>query len=132
MAEITLVSPPLDLQIISSLHKTVIQILPLGPSLRSLFHLSEGREDRPFLELPDPSNVHDSSNTVVEDGLLPLSPLHGRNRTSRFRIFTALFLAQERTGECKRIVSDYSIIAQVNDMVSDYDARYDARYRYIV
>ena len=43
MAEITLVSPPLDLQIISSLHKTVIQILPLGPSLRSLFHLSEVR-----------------------------------------------------------------------------------------
>ncbi|KIK40720.1 hypothetical protein CY34DRAFT_806895 [Suillus luteus UH-Slu-Lm8-n1] len=104
--------------------------------------------DRSLLELPDfvefvePSDFGDNMESEEDDGMSPSSPSHdwsgdypGKREvvdqeSQAFRLlvrlgqpFSVILLAQQRSGEYKRIASDHDIIGQVNDVRDPMDIR---------
>ncbi|KAG2362403.1 hypothetical protein BDR07DRAFT_1609451 [Suillus spraguei] len=86
--------------------------------------------DRPLLELHDFADDAESSGGWSEPESLDSSPaeeelVDSESYSQALRLiarlgqpFSAFLLAQQRTGEYKRIASDRDIIAQVKDMTS--------------
>ncbi|KAG1761434.1 hypothetical protein EDD22DRAFT_804504 [Suillus occidentalis] len=101
--------------------------------------------DRSLLELPDfvePSDFGSIIESEEDHGTLPSSPSHywsgnypgtqevvdQESRAFRLLVhlgqpFSAFLLAQQRSGEYKRIASDHDIIGQVNDIRNPMDIR---------
>jgi hypothetical protein len=116
--------------------ETLVQFWPARPIERNFFLVRPW--DRSLLELPDFGD-----NTEIEEdcGMLPSSPSHDWSGDSpgkqvvdhesrAFRLlvrlgqpFSAFLLAQQRSGEYKRIASDNYIIGQVNDIRNPMDIR---------
>ncbi|KAG1766605.1 hypothetical protein EV702DRAFT_1282874 [Suillus placidus] len=129
--------------------ETLVQFWPVRPTEQKFVLVRPW--DRSLLELPDfagPPNVMEPSDfghdTESEEdyGMSPSSPLDDRSsghsveqevvdlesRALRLLVrlgqpFSAFLLAQQRSGEYKRIASDHDIIGQVKDAVSVGDIR---------
>jgi hypothetical protein len=128
-----------------STDETLVQFWPARP-IEQKFVLVRPW-DRSLLELPDfvePSDFGHNTESEEGYGTSPSSPLHDwssgspasvtqdvfdlESRALRLLVrlgqpFSAFLLAQQRSGEYKRIASDHDIIGQVNDIRNPMDIR---------
>jgi hypothetical protein len=117
--------------------ETLAQFWPARPIERKFILVRPW--DRSLLELPD---FGDNTEIEEDHGMLPCSPSHDcssdypgkqevvEQESRAFRLlvrlrqpFSAFLLAQQRTGEYKRIASDHDITGQVNDVGDLMDIR---------
>ncbi|KAG2339395.1 hypothetical protein BDR05DRAFT_967930, partial [Suillus weaverae] len=117
---------------------TLVQFWPVRPTEQTFLLVRPW--DRSLLELPDfvePSDVGNDTESEDDYGTPPSSPSDNwssgslvkhevvdlGSRALRLLVrlgqpFSAFLLAQQRSGEYKRIASDHDIIGQVNDVLS--------------
>jgi hypothetical protein len=123
--------------------ETLVQFWPARPIERKFVLVRPW--DQSLLELPDfvePSEFGNNMESEDDFGTSPSSPSHNwsgeysrkqevvdqESRAFRLLVrlgqpFSAFLLAQQRSGEYKRIASDHDIIAQVNDFGDLMDIR---------
>ncbi|KIK32608.1 hypothetical protein CY34DRAFT_814180 [Suillus luteus UH-Slu-Lm8-n1] len=128
-----------------STNETLVQFWPARPIEQNFVLVRPW--DRSLLELPDfmePSDFGHDTESEEDYGTSPSSPLHDwssgshasvtqnvfdlESRALRLLVrlgqpFSAFLLAQQRSGEYKRIASDHDIIGQVNDIRNPMDIR---------